>query len=94
MNELIRTEILEMVYKSINYEVPEYLTRLLERPSETSGRQLRNTCTDLYLTFLKTVCSKKCFSYRAAKLWNDLNKESKMANTFTKFKSSSKNARS
>ena len=83
-----------MVYRSINHEAPEYLTRLFQRLSETNDRQLRNTCTDLYVPFLKTACGQKCFSYKGAKLWNDLNKESKMDNTFTKFKSSLKNARS
>ena len=61
MNELIRTETLKMVYRSINREVSEYLTRLLERLSESSDRQLRNTCNDLYVPFLKIACSQKCF---------------------------------
>ena len=62
--------------------------------SETSDRQLRNTCTDLYVPLLKTACGQKCFSYRGAKLWNDLERESEMANTFTQFKSSLKNDKS
>ena len=94
VNELIRTETLRIVYRSIDHEAPEYLTRLFERLSETIDRQLRNTCTDLYVLFLKTAFGLKCFSYRGAKLWNDLNKESEMANTFTQFKSTLKNARS
>ena len=76
-----------MVYRSISHEVPEYLTGLLQRLSETCARQLRNTSTDLYVPFLKTACDAKCFSYDRAKLWNDLNRESKMANTFIQLKS-------
>ena len=80
-----------MVYRSKNQEASEYLTRLFESLSESSDRQLRNTSADLYAPFLKTTCGLNCFSYREAKLWNDLKKESKMVNTFTKFKSSLKN---
>ena len=36
--------------------------------------------TDLCVPFLKTACGQK-ISYRGAKLWNDLSRESKMANT-------------
>ena len=88
--ELMKTETLKMVYRSINHEVPEYLTGLFHRLSETCARQLRNTSTDLYVPLFKTACGQKCFSYGGAKLWNDLKRESKMANTFTQFKSSLK----
>ena len=94
VKELIETETVKMVYRSVNHEVPEYLTGLFQRLSETCARQLRNTSTDLYVPLLKIACGKKCFSYRGAKLWNDLNRESKMANTFTQFKSSLKNDKS
>ena len=91
VNDLIETETPKMVYRSINHEAPEYLTGLFQRLTETSARKLHNTSTDLYVPFLKTACGQKCFSYRGAKLWNDLNREHKMANTFTQFKSSLKN---
>ena len=94
MNDLIETETLKMVYRSINHEAPEYLTGLFQRLSETSARQLRNTSTDLDVPFLRTACGQKGFSYRGAKLWNDLTRERKMANTFTQFKSSLKNDKS
>ena len=94
VNDLIETETLKMVYRSINHEAPDYLTGLFQRLSETSARQLRNTSTDLNVPFLRTACGQKCFSYRGAKLWNDLTRERKMANTFTQFKSSLKNDKS
>ena len=84
---LIEIETVKMVYRSINNEALEHLTGLFQRLSETCARQLRNTSTDLYVPLLKTACGQKCFSYRGAKLWNDLERESKMANTFTQFKS-------
>ena len=83
-----------MVYRSINQEAPECLTGMFQRLSETCARQLRNTSTGLYVPFLKTACGQKCFSYRGAKLWNDLEREGMMANTFAQFKSSLKNDQS
>ena len=72
VKELIETETVKMIYRSIHHEAPEYLTGLFQRLSETCARQLRNTSTDLYVPLLKTACGQKCFSYRGAKLWNDL----------------------
>ena len=94
VKELIETETVQIVYRSINHEAPECLTGLFHRLSETCARQLRNTSTDLYVPFLKTACGQKCFSYRGAKLWNDLKRERKMAYTFTQFKLSLKNDKS
>ena len=90
VNDLIETETMKMVYRSINHEAPEYLTGRLQRLSETSTRQLRYNNTDLHVPFLKTVCGQKCFSNRGAKFWNNLNRESKVAKSFTNFKSSLK----
>ena len=94
VKEFIETETVNMVYGSINQEAPKYFTGLFQRLSETCARQLRNTSTDLYVPLLKTGCGQKCFSYSGGKLWNDLKRESKMANTFTQFKSSLKNDKS
>ena len=54
VKELIETETVKMVYRSINHEASEYLTVLFQRLYETCARQLRNTSTDLYVPFLKT----------------------------------------
>ena len=59
VKELIETETVKMVYRSINHEAPEYLTGLFQRLSETCARQLRNTSTDLYVRLLKTACGQK-----------------------------------
>ena len=90
VNDLIEMETMKMVFRSSNHEAPEYLTGLFHRWSETSTRQLRYTNTNLHVPFLKTACGQKYLSYRGAKLWNNLNRESKMAKAFTNFKSSLK----
>ena len=75
-----------MVYKSINNEAPNYLTSLFERPSQNTIRELRNTKTDLKMPLLKTSSGQKCFSYRVARLWNNLSVDAKSAKTQTQFK--------
>ena len=69
-----------------------YLTNYIDVVSETCARQLRNTSTDLYVPLSKNHMLPKML--KGAKLWNDLKRESKMANTFTQFKSSLKNDKS
>ena len=93
VSDIIEMESMKLVFRPINHEAPEDLTGLFQRLSETSTRQLRCTNTDLHVPFLKTACGQTCFSYREAKLWNSLNRESKMAKSFTHFKSSLKNDR-
>ena len=68
-----------MVYRSINKEAPNYLTALLDKVSDISVRELRNTNTDLKLTRHKTCCGQRCFAYRGAQLWNNLSAEVKAA---------------
>ena len=93
VNELIVNETLKMVYKCTNDEAPSYLACLLDRLSETSTRELRNTETDLRVPFLRTTCGQKCFSIRGAKLWNGLDVKSKLTNNFKQFKSCLANSR-
>ena len=47
INELIESETLKMVYKSVNDQAPIYLTEMFARLSDTCKRELRNTKTDL-----------------------------------------------
>ena len=75
-----------MVYLSMNNEAPSYFTSLFERSSQNTVRELRNTKTDLKLPLLKTSSGQKCFSYRGARLWNNLSADAKNAQTKFQFK--------
>ena len=77
INELIESETLKMVYKSVNGQAPTYLAEMFIRLSDSSKRQLRNTKTDLTIPRRKSAFGQKCFSYKGAKLWNDLSTEVK-----------------
>ena len=79
IKELINIKTAMMVYRSMNNEAPSYLTSLLERLSQNTVRELRNTKTDFKLSLLKTSSGQKCFSYRGARLWNNLSADAKNA---------------
>ena len=61
INELIESETLKMVYKSLNDQAPIYLTEMLVRLSEKCKRELCNTKTDLAIPCRKTARSKMLF---------------------------------
>ena len=82
--ELIDIETAMMVYRSI--EAPNYLASLFERLSQNTVRELRNTKTDLKMPLLKTSSGQECFSYRGARLWNNLSVDAKNAQTESQFK--------
>ena len=77
VKEPIETETARMVYRLINEEAPNYLTATFDRSADISVRELRNTNTDLKLPRLKTCNAQRCFAYRGAQLWNNLNPEVK-----------------
>ena len=72
INERIKSETLKMVYKSVNDQAPIYLTEMFVKLSDKCKRELRNTKTNLTVPRRETAFGQKCFSYRDAKLWNDL----------------------
>ena len=61
INELIESETLKIVYKSLNDQAPIYLTEMFVRLSETCKRELCNTKTDLAIPCRKTARSKMLF---------------------------------
>ena len=70
-------------YRSINNEAPDYLSTLFERLSQNTIKELRDTKTDLKFPLLN---GQKCFSYRGARLWNNLSDNVKKAQTPYQFK--------
>ena len=85
INELIESETLEMVYKSVNDQAPSYLAEMFVRLSHSSRRELGNTKTDLAVPRRKSAFGQKCFSYKGAKLWNDLSTEVNSSNLLLLF---------
>ena len=86
VRELVDQDSRLMVYKSLNGLAPQYMSDLFTRNSACSSRNLRNTKTDLRLPRKTSANGQKCFSYRGAKLWNNLSAEIKQAPSFAVFK--------
>ena len=86
INDLIESETLKMVYKAVNRQPPIYLTEMFTRLSDVCKRELRNTKTDLAVPRRKSAFGKKSFSYKGAKLWNDLSVEVKTSKSYEIFK--------
>ena len=75
-----------MVYKSINDLAPDYLSEMFTKTSAYSGKNLRNTATDLQVPLMKTCNGQRAFSNRGAGVWNHLDLEVKQASSFKAFK--------
>ena len=71
--------------------IDDGMRNLFARCSESNGRVLRSTDTDLKLPLLKTSAGQKSFSYRGARLWNSLSREAKVATSLSAFNRRSKN---
>ena len=56
------------------------------RLSDACKRELHNTKTDLAVPRRKSAFGQKCFSYKGAKLWNDLSVEVKSSKSYKIFK--------
>ena len=92
--ELIESDTLKMVYKSVNDQAPAYLAEMFVKLSDSGKRELRNTKTDLVIPRCKSAFGQKRFSYKGAKLWNDLSTKVKSSNTYEVFKTHIRNASS
>ena len=86
IQELIESETAKVVYKALHNETPDYLKGLFHRLSDTQGRLLRNSNTDLRIPLFKTSSGQKSFESRGARIWNNLSNEAKQASTFLAFK--------
>ena len=86
IKDLIRKETATLTYKALNSLAPQYLGELFSKCSEGSDRILRSTETNLQIPLLRTSTGQKAFSYRGAKLWNELNRETKLASSLATFK--------
>ena len=86
VKDMIRSETAIVVYRSVNYFAPDYLSELLIRNSDRNIISLRNADTDLLVPFMKTSNGQKAFSFSGAKIWNELSREAKQAPSLSSFK--------
>ena len=86
ISDLIRKETATLTYKSLNSLAPDYLSKLFAKCSDDRERFLRSSETDLKIPLLKTINGQKAFSYRGPKLWNSLERATKLAPSLKTFK--------
>ena len=58
----------QLIFKSLNNQVPQYICNLFQRNSDCSSRDFRNTATDLRLPMYTSSNGQKSFSYCGATL--------------------------
>ena len=75
-----------LTYKSLNSLAPDYLRKLFIKCSDEREWVLRSSDADVKLPLLKTINGQKAFSFRGAKIWNSLEKETKSAPSLKIFK--------
>ena len=86
ISNLVRKETATLTYKSLNSLAPDYVRKLFAKCSDDRERFLRSSETDLKIPLLKTINGQKAFSYRGAKLWNSLERATKLAPSLKIFK--------
>ena len=86
IDQLIAEESKAMDYKSMHEMAPQYLCDLFTKNSTSSSYILRNTATDLKLPKKMSCNGQRCFSYKGAKMWNDLPAKTKQASSLAVFK--------
>ena len=90
IDEIIKGETTNMVYKSINNLAPKYLCSLFTKSSSRDTITLRHSELDLYVPFMTTKNDHKSFSYRGAHFWDGLKSTTKSAPFLFAFKSAIK----
>ena len=83
---LVGKETATLTYKSLNSLAPDYLSKLFAKCSDDRERFLHSSETDLKIPLLKTINGQKAFSYRGPKLWNSLERATKLAPSLKTFK--------
>ena len=82
VHDMIKQETATIVFKSINGLAPTYLSTLFTRNSAREIVNLRNRETDLLAPRMKTSNGQKAFSFRGAKVWNELKQASPLSAYF------------
>ena len=75
-----------LTYKFLNSLAPDYLRKLFAKFSDDRDRFLRSSETDLKIPLLKTINGQKALSYCGPKLWNSLERATKLAPSLKTFK--------
>ena len=74
-----------MVFKCVNYLVPEYLTKVFVSRPRIHSRVTRS-CNLLHIPRCRLSCGQRAFRYRGCKLWNNLPNDLQVAENVSDFR--------
>ena len=86
ISDLVRKETATLTYKSFNSLAPNYLRKLFAKCSDERKRFLCSSENDLKMPLLKTIIGQRACSYCVAKLWNSLERATKLVPSLKTFK--------
>ena len=75
----------KLMYKTINGEVPEYLSEKFSRIDTIHNHSLRTSSLNVFVPRPQSEALKQSFSYRGAIAWNSLSSEAKQAKNMRVF---------
>ena len=87
IGQLIHRETSTMTCKYLNQLTPAYLSDCFSKLSDSHTRFLRNSGTDVHIPRMRTSNGQKSFAFCGAKVWNDLDSETKLASSIQCLKS-------
>ena len=91
IGQLIHRETSTMTYKCLNQLAPAYHSFCFSKLSDSHTRFLRISGTNVHTPRMRTSNGQKSFAYCGAKVWNDVDSETKLASSIQCFKSRLKN---
>ena len=74
-----------LMFKCINGQAPSYLCDKFKQRNQIHNRNTRGN-EELDIPKFRTSTGQRTFKYRGTKLWNELNKETKLINNLASFK--------
>ena len=90
VNELIKLDQAMMVHKILNEQCPEILKQKFTKRSQVSKYETRRA-NDLQVPRPRLEITKKSFSYRGAKVWNDIPNNIRNVESAALFKKQARN---
>ena len=85
INQKLKFNDCVMMYKCLNKSAPAYLSQRFKKRSQIHSRTTRN-CNDLELSKCRLATRQRSFSFRGAKIWNELPKSIREATSLNTVK--------
>ena len=85
MYERRQDHLATFMFKTMNAQVPEYISKMFTKSSDVHSYSLRNAQDNLFIPRPNGEALKHSISYRAALRWNNLTNEQRNSSTIAQF---------